>query len=95
MSEKVDTFAEAVAYLTAEDRSTENIDYEVRIEGHQGALMSATMWLEAVKQHFFIDYDGMGHQVSQDGKIIGDGYIYPSTANTILPETAYILWYNR
>jgi hypothetical protein len=84
------TFEQALETL-----KTQAIDYEVRIDSHQGALMTWATWLEAVKDHSFIDYDGMGNQVSADGKIIGDGYIYPSTASTMSPDVAYILWYNR
>jgi hypothetical protein len=108
--DKPHTFEEAVAYLNDESRPT-SIDYEVKIgeerdgkiREHQGALMTRETWLEAVKHKSFIDYDGMGNEVSADGKILTSatidihpaGWIYPSTADKIRPETKYILWYNR
>jgi len=90
------TFEEALAEL-----KTQAIDYEVRIDGHQGALMTRETWLEAVKDHSFIDYDGMGNEVSADGKVLKSelngiyGWIKPSQADKIRPDTAFILWYNR
>jgi hypothetical protein len=92
------TFEEAVAFLKASE--TEAIDYEVKIDGHQGALITRDVWLEAVKNHSFIDYDGMANEVSADGKILNTdshacGWLKPSQADKIRPETAYILWYNR
>ena len=89
----VHTFEQAVMYL----RDNHWIDYDVVVENHEGALMKRDTWLAAVKDHNFIDYDGMGSQVNEKGEILENpGYwIHPSTANTILPETAYILWYNR
>jgi hypothetical protein len=96
------TFAEAVEYLSQGNW----IDYEVKIDGHSGALMTREEWLEAVESGSFIDYDGMGDQVTADGKIVKferdlrenynvGGWIYPSEALRILPETKYILWYNK
>ncbi len=64
------TFTEAVAYLTAEDRPT-SIDYEVEIDGRQGALMTREVWLEAVADHSFIDYDGMGNEIDEHGNVLG------------------------
>jgi hypothetical protein len=83
------SFEEALEFLK------ENwIDYEVSVGGHQGALMTRQTWLESVADHGFIDYDGYGNQLTAEGKYIG-GTIKPSQASTILPDTAYILWYNR
>jgi hypothetical protein len=98
------TFEEALAEL-----KTQAIDYEVKIaeevngkiHEHQGALMTRETWLEAVKDHSFIDYDGMGNEVSEDGKILRSehnlpyGWLKPSQADKIRPETRFILWYNR
>lgn len=64
------------------------------VGGHQGALMTRDTWLDAVKDTSFVDYDGDGNQLTAEGKYIG-GTIKPSQADTILPDTAYILWYNR
>lgn len=94
--EKPHTFEEAVAFLKANG----DIDYEVKIDGHQGALMTRDVWLDAVKSHSFIDYDGMGNEVSEDGKILATEsstykWLKPSNALNIRPETKYILWYNR
>jgi len=83
------TFEEAL-----EELKTQAIDYEVTVGGHQGALMTRQTWLEAVEDSSFIDYDGYGNQLTADGKYIG-GTIKPSQASTILPDTAFILWYNR
>jgi hypothetical protein len=69
-NDKPHTFAEAVTYLTAEDRPT-NIDYEVEIAGHHGALMTREVWLEAVEQKSFIDYDGMGNEIDEQGNMLG------------------------
>ena len=108
------TFAEAVAYLSDETRPT-NIDYEVKIGDHQGALMTREVWLKAVESKSFIDYDGMGNEIDENGNVLGatpakwegeprkskllavgePGWIYPSQAARIRPETKYILWYNR
>ena len=108
------TFEQAVAYLSSTDSPT-YIDYEVEVGGHQGALMSRETWLEAVKDHSFVDYDGMGNELDENGNILGvvlsvwegeplkselisvgnPGYIYPSQAARIRPETKYVLWYNR
>ena len=105
------TFEEAVAFL----RAGNHIDYEVKVDGHQGALMTREEWLEAVEQGSFIDYDGMGNELDENGKVLGtspatwegeprkskllavgeNGWIYPSQAARIRPETKYILWYNR
>jgi hypothetical protein len=102
------TFEQAVKFLAEPGN---HIDYEVeiaeerlgKISNHHGALMTRETWLEAVADHSFIDYDGMGNEVSADGKILTSatidihpaGWIYPSTADKIRPETKYILWYNR
>ena len=93
--EKPHTFEQGLEQL-----KTQAIDYEVRIDGHQGALMTRETWLEAVKDHSFIDYDGMGNEVSADGKVLMGilhtaGWIKPSQADKIQPDTAFILWYNR
>jgi hypothetical protein len=86
------TFAEGIAFLN----DGHYIDYDVSIDRHHGALMTRETWLDHVQHAFFIDYDGMGSQISADGRLLAnDKWIYPSTANSILPETAYILWYNR
>lgn len=90
------TFEEAVEYL----RAGNHIDYEVRIAGHLGALMTCEEWLEAVGNKSFIDYDGMGNEIDEQGNVLGattgdPGWIKPSQASRIRPETKYILWYNR
>lgn len=94
--DKPHTFEEALAYLAA----GHHIDYEVKIDTHQGALMTRETWLESVADHSFIDYDGMGNEVSADGKILNGilhpaGWIKPSQADQIQPDTKYVLWYNR
>jgi hypothetical protein len=100
MIEKVEypnfhTFAEAVEYLGQGNW----IDYEVKIGKHSGALLTRAEWLEAVESKSFIDYDGMGNQVDKDGNILHTGkfgdWIHPSEASELVPECAYILWYNR
>lgn len=68
--DKPHTFEEAVAYLNDESRPT-SIDYEVVIAGHQGALMTRETWLEAVAQKSFIDYDGMGNEIDENGNVLG------------------------
>lgn len=83
------TFEEGKQFLTEGN----HIDYEVKHEGHHGALMTREGWLESVEDHGIIDYDGFGDQVTQEGRLIGR--IRPSAAKEILAETAYILWYNR
>jgi hypothetical protein len=93
---KLHTFGEAKHYL-AEGHP---IDYEVRVCGHNGALMTREEWLDAVRSNSFIDYDGMGNELAEDGTILGaepgkHGWIKPSEASRIRPETKYILWYNR
>jgi hypothetical protein len=101
------TFDEAVEFL----RAGNHIDYEVKIGRHQGALMTRDEWLESVREHSFIDYDGMGNEIDAEGNILGTepsvwegkilvkqgnpGWIKPSQASRIRPDTAYILWYNR
>jgi hypothetical protein len=87
------TFAEAVEYL----RAGNPIDYDVKIGSHHGALMTREEWLDNVRGKSFIDYDGMGNEVDENGSILGKDelWIYPSTAKNMLPETKYILWYNR
>jgi hypothetical protein len=87
------TFEEGKQYL-AEGNP---IDYEVSVNGCQGALMTRSAWIEAVKDGTFIDYDGYGSMLTEHGKFIG-GNVHPSSAAMDLvqyPETAYILWYNR
>ena len=59
-----------------------------------GDLLTVEEWLEAVAQHYFIDYDGFGDQLDINKQIIGK-HIYPSQAKELLPDTKYILWYNR
>lgn len=87
--ENPSTFEEAVQVVKNGD-----IDYEVSINGQQGAFMTSKTWLECVESGGFIDYDGYGDQVDAQGKFIG-GKISPSQARNILLATAYILWYNR
>lgn len=73
------------------------IDYEVSVNGSQGALMTRDAWVECVEDRAFIDYDGYGSMLTKEGKFIG-GDIRPSSAAMCLvqyPTTAYILWYNR
>jgi hypothetical protein len=87
------TFDGGVQYL----REGNWIDYEVSVNGSQGALMTREIWLEEVEKHNFIDYDGYGSMLTEQGKFIG-GNIRPSSAvETLLqyPNVAYILWYNR
>lgn len=103
------SFEEAKQYLTQPDCF---IDYEVKFTAErpmpngtglftfQGALMTRDSWLEQVADHSFIDYDGMGHQFTEDGKLIPlkdvlGSWIKPSQAGQIDPKCAYILWYNR
>jgi hypothetical protein len=103
------TFEQATQWL-AENPGM--YDYEVKIGRHHGALMTRETWLESVTDHGFIDYDGMGNEVDENGNLLGvadpifegnrilvqegkHGWIKPSEASRILPETKYILWYNR
>ena len=91
------TFQEAVQWLA---ENPGHYDYEVKIGRHEGALMTRETWLESVETHAFIDYDGMGNEIAEDGKVLGEepgkhGWIYPSQATRIRPETKYILWYNK
>src|SRR5579863_1457267 len=104
MIEKVEypnfhTFAEGVQYLAQGNF----IDYEVKIGRHTGALMTREEWLQAVESHSFIDYDGMGNEVDENGNILGvvpptkvgnlvtangdPGWIKPSQAGRIRPDT--------
>ncbi len=89
------TFEEALQYI----REEHWIDYEVLIDGHQGALLTRKDWLEEVRHQNFVDYDGYGSQLTTEGKFLTPfcigGDIRPSTAAEILTDTAYILWYNR
>lgn len=107
MIEKVEypefhTFAQAVEFLS----QGEHIDYEVRIPRSNrksvhstGALMTRESWLKDVASHFFTNYDGMGSQIDKDGNIIETeafgSWIYPSEVSKLVPECAYILWYNK
>ena len=96
MIEKVEypefhTFEEARQYLTQGN----HIDYEVKIDGHTGALMTREEWLEAVEGGSFIDYDGMGNEIDADGNMLGciaavwNGE--PRKSNLIgLPDPGYI-----
>lgn len=103
------TFREAVQWLA---ENPGQYDYEVKIEGHRGSLMTRETWLESVADHSFIDYDGMGNEIDENGNVLGvvsavrtangdlevfpdPGWIRPSEASRILPETKYILWYNK
>ncbi len=94
--EKPHTFDEGKQYLA----EGHGIDYEVAVQAEdkkylsQGALMTREAWLAAVKDGSFIDYDGYGDQLTAEGKFIGAN-VSPSRAFMVLPETAYILWYNR
>ena len=72
MIEKVEypqfhTFEEGVQFL----QQGEYIDYEVKIGGHTGALMTRETWLESVEDGSFIDYDGMGNEIDENGNILG------------------------
>lgn len=93
--DKPHTFAEAVQYLS----EGHGIDYEVEIDTHHGALMTRQEWLDDVKHHSLVDDDGMGNQVDASGNILKTGtfgdWVQPSEAGTLLPECAYILWYNK
>ena len=91
--EKPHTFEEAVQWL----REGNWIDYEVSVNGSQGALITRDAWVEAVEDRASIDYDGHGNMLTKEGKFIG-GNIRPSSAAATLlqyPTTAYILWYNK
>lgn len=83
-------FEDAIKILGAE-----GIVHDVIIGESEGSLMTREGWLEDVEDGGFIDYDGMGDQVSVSGEILDAPWIYPSTASELLPETKYILWYNR
>ena len=72
MIEKVEypqfhTFAEGVEFLS----QGEWVDYEVKFSGHTGALMTRENWLEAVADHGFMDGDGMGNEIDENGNILG------------------------
>lgn len=76
--------------------------FSVRVARHHGALITREQWLDDVAGGGFIDYDGWGNELSESGEILGvgdnpedTGWISPSEAARILPETKYILWYNR
>lgn len=91
------TFEEAKQWL---DENPGQYDYEVKIGNHSGALMSRETYLASVADHSLMDYDGMGNQVSEDGNVLGSkpgdpGWIKPSGAANLLPETKYVLWYNK
>ena len=108
---KFHTFDEAKQFLA----QGEWIDYEVKIGRHDGALLTRENWLEAVADHSFMDGDGMGNEIDENGNVLGTtpsvwegeprksklitvgdpGWIYPSQAAKIRPETKYILWYNK
>jgi hypothetical protein len=60
------SFEEGVEYL-----KENGIDYEVSVGGHQGALMTRETWLADVANHSFIDYDGMGNELDENGNILG------------------------
>ena len=61
-------FATAVQYLA----EGHHIDYEVKINGHSGALMTREQWLEDSEDGgMFTDDDGMGNEVDKDGNILG------------------------
>lgn len=89
------TFEEAKQYLAQGN----SIDYDVVIGRHRGALMTRETWLECVANKSFIDYDGMGNELTDTDFLgVGEkahGWIYPSESGRIRPETKYILWYNR
>jgi hypothetical protein len=95
------TFEEAEQYLA--ERHAAGlfcIDYNVKIGDHDGALMTREEWLDSVESQSFIDYDGMGNEIAEDGTVLGagpgkHGWIKPSEATRLQPETKYILWYNR
>ena len=105
--EKPHTFEEAKQYLA----EGHYIDYYVKILTHDGALMTREEWLDSVESASFIDYDGMGNEIAEDGTVLGvvpptmegklvtangdPGWIKPSEAGRIRPDTKYILWYNR
>lgn len=104
------TFEEAKQWLAEPENW---IDYEVKFEAEapdamgvvkrrefDGALMTRQAWIESVADHTFMDYDGMGHQFTEDGKLIPlpeafGGWIKPSQALRLDPACAYILWYNK
>jgi hypothetical protein len=88
------TFEQAKQWLV---ENPGQYDYEVKIGRHSGALMTRETWLESVADKSFIDYDGMGDEVDENGIIsnVGGDWIRPSEASRIRPETKFILWYNR
>jgi hypothetical protein len=56
-------------------------------------IMSRELWLSEVETHGFIDYDGYGDAVTDDGTILQR--IRPSIAKDLHPMATWIVWYNR
>jgi hypothetical protein len=109
---KPHTFEEAKQWL-AEPENHGAYDYEVKFRAEapnakgelaervfNGTLMTKQTWVESVGDYTFMDDDGMGHQVTEDGKVIMlegsfGGWIRPSQALRLDPKCAYVLWYNK
>jgi hypothetical protein len=81
------------------DPTASGIQYNVHIPGFHKTeqttddVMSVKEWLDGVKTHFFIDYDGFGEGIRSDGTFIQK--VWPSMAKDISPEVEWIVWYNR
>ena len=71
-----------------------NIIFDKEIPEY-GDLMTKKDWLEAVKDGWFIDYDGHGEL--SNGVMCSSQFIRPSKAYVIkdIPEVTHIVWYNR
>jgi len=75
------------------------IVYDVVLGGHRGDLMSKDLWLESVEGGMFIDYDGYGDVIDENGEYVNyngiSSTIKPSEADRWPSEGTHILWYNR
>ena len=59
-----------------------------------GTLMTWAEFMEAVIDHWFIDYDGWGYRADGDGNRSG-APICPSEAKDVQDPPTHVMWYNR
>lgn len=84
------TFEQAVPLLS----DANQIEYYVTSADFDGALMTVDTYRGYVECGAFIDDDGYGMQLDQQGQDLGP-HTWPSNVNRLHKQCAYVLWSNR
>jgi hypothetical protein len=82
-------FCDAVDAFTLAPRTA---GYTKEIQ--HGDVMTREQWLNDVRNHFFLDYDGFGYAM-KDGKTDPTTPIYPSGAERLPEDATHVVWFNK